>query len=106
MTGPIDPIRASRPIVRQPRPDPESDDVAPPEEVSNLPAVIAVAPTPPPAAKALAAFAAQLIAGPHRRGLLGGQATLENARVAYMGAEWSGDGDRRTRPGGITKTEI
>jgi hypothetical protein len=106
MTGPIDPIRASRPIARQPRHDSDADDVQPAEEPQTPPAVIAVAPTPPPAAKALAAFAAQMLAGAQRRGLRGGPGTLENAKAAYMGAEWSGDGDRRTRPGRITKTEI
>ena len=105
MTGPIDPIRATRPIARSPRQDPDVADAEPAEEASTLPAII-VAPTPPPAAGTLAAFAAQLIAGHQRRGLRGGPGTLENAKAAYMGAEWSGDQDRRTRTGRITKTEI
>ena len=106
MTGPIDPIRATRPIARPPRQDPGAAGAEAAEETPNLPAVVAVAPTPPPAAKALAAFAAQMIAGPQRRGLRGGPGTLENAKAAYLGAEWSGDHDRRTRTGRITKTEI
>ncbi|MFI4934405.1 MAG: hypothetical protein ACHP7N_07290 [Caulobacterales bacterium] len=64
------------------------------------------APTPPPAGKAAAAFAAQLIAGPQRRGLRAGPTTLGDAKSAYLGAEWSGGADRRTIKGRITKTEI
>jgi hypothetical protein len=74
--------------------------------VETLPAVAESALTPPPAAKALAAFVAQMIAGPQRRGLRGGPGALGNAKAAYLGAEWSGDADRRTRKGRITKTEI
>jgi hypothetical protein len=106
MTGAIDPIRATTPAARSPRHDPDAPDAAAQEEVHDLPAIIPVAPTPPPPARTPAAFAAQLIAGPQRRGLRGGPGTLENAKAAYMGAEWSGDSDRRTRTGRITKTEI
>jgi hypothetical protein len=55
----------------------------------------------------LAAFAAQLIGqGVSKRGLRGGPETLDKARGAYLGAEWSGVADRRPPTGRITKTEI
>ncbi len=78
---------------------------------SGLPVPVA-APSPKPAqaggrAPAQAAFAAQLIGqGGQKRGLKGGPPVLEEARSAYLGAEWSGPGDRRTRRGRITETEI
>ena len=54
-----------------------------------------------------AAFAAQLLGqGGAKRGLRGGPPVLEEARSAYLEAEWSGVGDRRKRLGRITKTEI
>jgi hypothetical protein len=42
----------------------------------------------------------------HRRGLKGGQETLQRARTTYLGAEFSGEADRRPKKGRITKTEI
>ncbi|HWA62950.1 MAG TPA: hypothetical protein VG939_16330 [Caulobacteraceae bacterium] len=72
--------------------------------------MIVQAPEPEPAptpVSAAAAFAAQLIGQDgQKRGLRGGPQTLETARSAYLGAEYSGPADRRTRKGGITKTEI
>jgi len=56
---------------------------------------------------AAAAFAAQLIGqGGQKRGLRAGPPALEQARSAYLGAEWLGPNDRRARAGKITKTEI
>jgi hypothetical protein len=106
MTGPIDPIRAARAVSRSPRPSADAPDDAGPDETVNLPAVIDAAPTPAPAAKAPAAFAAQLIAGAQRRGLRGGPGVLVGAQSAYLDAEWSGTADRRTGKGQIAKTEI
>ena len=65
-------------------------------------------PEPPRARRAAAAtFAAQLLGqGGQKRGLRGGQETLDQARSTYLGAEWSGPADRRPKPGRITKTEI
>jgi len=52
-------------------------------------------------------FTAQLIGqGVSKRGLRGGPETLDAARGAYLGAEWSGPADRRPQTGRITKTEI
>ena len=61
-----------------------------------------------PAAKAAdtAPFAAQVIAGGPQRGLKGGPETLDRARSTYLGAEYSGDNDRRPRAGLIRKTDI
>jgi hypothetical protein len=65
-------------------------------------------PSPPRSKRAaLAAVAAQLMGqGGQKRGLRGGQETLDKARSAYLEAEWSGHSDRRLRTGRITKTEI
>ena len=55
----------------------------------------------------VAEFTAQLIGqGVSKRGLRGGPETLDKARGAYLGAEWSGVADRRPQAGRITKTEI
>ncbi len=106
MTGSVDPIRAAAPVSRSPKPPGWDAAATPVEPVEALPTATETAPTPPPAAKALAAFAAQMIAGPQRRGLRGGPGALGSAKAAYLGAEWSGDADRRTRTGKISKTEI
>ena len=52
-------------------------------------------------------FTAQLIGqGVSKRGLRGGPETLDKARSSYLGAEYSGDADRRPPTGRITKTDI
>ena len=52
-------------------------------------------------------FTAQLIGQTgQKRGLRGGPETLDKARNAYLGAEWSGGADRRPSAGRTTKTEI
>ncbi len=53
-----------------------------------------------------AAFAAQVIGGPPKRGLRGGPETLDHARSAYLEAEWSGEADRRNQRGRIAKREV
>jgi hypothetical protein len=67
----------------------------------------------PPSPKAVvqpsaaAVFAAQILGQDgQKRGLRGGSETLEKARATYLGAEWSGQADRRPKAGKITKTEI
>ena len=42
----------------------------------------------------------------HRRGLRGGAPVLNQARSAYLGAEYSGAANRRPSPGVVTRTEI
>lgn len=64
-----------------------------------------VEPAPDEAAGA-AAFAAQLLGEGQRRGLKGGQETLERARTTYLETEWSGHADRRNSRGRIAKADI
>lgn len=53
-----------------------------------------------------AGVTAQMLGEGHKRGLKGGQDTLQRARTTYLGAEYSGTADRRPKKGRITKTEI
>ena len=41
-----------------------------------------------------------------KRGLRGGKPVLDQARSAYLGAEYSGAADRRPKSGLITKTQL
>ena len=62
----------------------------------------------PPASDGSAAiFAAQVIGQTgQRRGLKGGPPVLDAARSAYLGAEYSGAGERRPKPGRTEDTDI
>jgi hypothetical protein len=107
MTDPVDPIRgvdrtrsAGRRASDQEQAESDAD--------ASLPVPVGQArahapPEPPPADSA---FAAQLMSGPPRRGLKGGPETLDKARATYLGAEYSGDADRRPKKGLIKKTDI
>jgi len=54
-----------------------------------------------------AAFAAQMLGQTgQRKGLKGGPPVLEAARSSYLGAEYSGEKDRRPPAGLIRKTEL
>ena len=54
-----------------------------------------------------AAFATQVLGQTGRkRGLKGGPPVLDEAKSAYLEAEWSGPNDRRAQPGQITKTKV
>lgn len=83
-------------------------EVEPGKALVPLEPPAAASPEPPRLRRgAAAAFAAQLLGqGGQKRGLRGGQETLDQARSTYLGAEWSGPADRRPKPGRITKTEI
>ncbi len=110
MAGPIDPIQRAAAARRALRQAMQRDRVDG-EETANLPVPIGVPvepPRPEPAATpATAAYAAHLLGqSGQKRGLKGGPATLETARSAYLGAEWSGPADRRASKGKVTKTEI
>ena len=73
---------------------------------AKLPAVVAT-PAIDPDAAAAAAFAAQLIGQEgQKRGLKGGTPVLEQARTAYLEAEWLGPADRRRRSGKSAKTDV
>ena len=78
---------------------------------ANLPVPVgspAEAETPRASRRAgFASFAAQLLGQPGRkRGLKGGPPVLEEARAAYLEAEYSGPADRRARTGRIAKKEV
>ena len=105
MTGPIDPIRPIRLISQRKRAAAEASEPAP---VLNLtvnggaaePARRSRLSTEPPATPET-----HLIAQEARvRGLRGGRKVLDDARSAYLEAQWSGPRDRRARSGRITKT--
>lgn len=81
-------------------------------------ALVPVAPqpsedAPPPAAPATAtplpgdpAFSAQLLGQTgQRRGLKGGPPVLDAARSGYLKTQHSGPGERRPKPGTVTKSE-
>ena len=92
---------------RQGRAAPAGDASSP---SAGLPALIpgmkAGAPTPPAPAGA-AVFSAQLLGqSGQKRGLKGGPIALDEARSAYLGAEYSGPADRRPNAGRIRKTDI
>ncbi|MBS0411370.1 MAG: hypothetical protein JSR86_15740 [Proteobacteria bacterium] len=110
MSGPIDPIRRAAATRRAQRQARERDVAEARDEAANLPVPIGEAlepPPPEPSRTAAAAYAAHLLGqSGQRRGLKGGPATLENARSAYLGTEWSGPADRRGPKGKVTKTEI
>ena len=58
-------------------------------------------------APADAAFEAQVMGQEGRkRGLKAGPPAIEAAQNAYLGTEWSGRHDRRTRSGRLTRTEV
>ena len=62
----------------------------------------------PTAAKAESdpAFSAQLLGQDgQRRGLKGGPPVLDAARSGYLKTQHSGPGERRPRPGAVTKSE-
>jgi hypothetical protein len=119
MTDPISPVggvrgpSGLRRVARRFRTDDEAADAGADtshEGGARLPVVIdQPPPSPPPRSRraAIAAFAAQLMGqGGQKRGLRGGQETLDKARTTYLETEYSGPADRRPRTGRITKTEI
>jgi len=62
--------------------------------------------SPPQSPEAAAAFAAQILSGGERRGLKGGPSTLAVAKGQYLGAQWSGPHDRRSRKGSAQITDV
>ena len=89
---------ASRALALIPAP---AEDAEPPARAApHLP--------PAPASDGSAAiFAAQMIGQTgQRRGLKGGPPVLDAARSAYLGAEYSGAGERRPKPGRAEDTDI
>jgi hypothetical protein len=111
MTDPIDPVRraaAPRPTRRDGK-DRRGQGQGDERPDTSFPVTVVqetrVEPEPPPPAGA--AFEAQLLGqGGQKRGLKGGKEVLRSARGAYLGAEYSGEADRRPKPGLVKKTEI
>ena len=110
MTDPIDPSQRSastRPTRRggsdRRR---EGEGQARPDMMFPVPAPERHEPDPP-APPSDSAFNAQVMGqGEQKRGLKGGKEVLNKARGAYLGAEYSGEADRRPPVGIIKKTEI
>lgn len=111
MTGPVDPVRgaaAARPS-RRGGSDRRRREAGEQRPDSSFPVPLAVEPhlEPEPAAASATAFDAQLLGqGGQKRGLKGGKEVLDQARGAYLGREYSGEADRRPRPGLVKKTEV
>lgn len=109
MTDPVDPVRRLGRISRLRRSAEAearaSEAAEPAREI--VPAGPARTHDPePPAPQGDAAFAAQLMAGPPRRGLKAGRQALVQARATYLGTEYSGAADRRAKKGRETETEV
>ena len=76
------------------------------EVVDDIPDPASPAVSTAPADPA-AAFAAQMMGQTgQRRGLKGGPPVMDAARASYLGAEYSGEKDRRPPAGLIKKTEL
>ena len=106
MSQPIDPVRAARERRRQER---RTAQRRAEQARTNLPVPAGAAADVPKAERegGAAAFAAQLMGQTgQKRGLKAGPPALEEARSAYLESAWRGTGDRRTRTGRVTKTEI
>ena len=91
---------ASRALVpTEVEPDRAQDDPAEPARRATLIRDVSAAPA--------AAFAAQLIGqGGQRTGIRGGPPVMDAARSTYLGAEYSGEKERRPPVGKTGKTEV
>ncbi len=110
MTDPLHPLRRAADM-RRLRRRASDNAVADEAEDRSVPVIVegeVASPVPPPhRPSAEATYAAHLIGQKDvRRGLRGGPETLEAARSAYLGAEFSGDCDRRPPKGLIRRTKI
>jgi len=109
MTDPVDPIRravSAQPTRRRGERRREDQGEARPDVMFPVPAPERHE-ADPPAPPSDAAFAAQILGqGGQKKGLKGGKEVLDQARKGYLGAEYSGEADRRPPPGLIKKTEV
>jgi hypothetical protein len=109
MTDPIDPTRrlpAPRRVFRR-AVDTRSTDGHPGDEQPEVETVNVREEVEPAPRSGFAAFAAQLLGqNGQKRGLRGGQETLDTARSSYLGTEWSGGADRRRKNGRGRQTEV
>ncbi len=106
MTKPIKPVRrkgAVKKVIRR---------TAMPHDAIEPDMTLTVTGLPVPVANPLsdlsaASFAAQILGQPgQKRGLRGGEETLNLARSTYMDTEWSGRADRRLKRGRMTRTRV
>jgi hypothetical protein len=106
MTKPIKPVRrkgAVKKVIRR---------IAMPHDALEPDITLTVTGLPVPVANPLsdlsaASFTAQILGQPgQKRGLRGGDETLNLARSTYMDTEWSGRADRRLKRGRMTKTRV
>jgi hypothetical protein len=109
VSEPVDPVRRLGRISRLRRSADAKSRADGAEETARE--VVPVAPArthdpEPPKPQGDAVFAAQLLAGPPRRGLKAGRQALVEARATYLGTEYSGSADRRAKKGRETKTEV
>jgi hypothetical protein len=106
MTKPIKPVRRKRAVKKVIR------RIAVPEDAREPDTTLTVTGLPVPVANPLsdlsaASFTAQILGQPgQKRGLRGGDETLNLARLTYMETEWSGRADRRLRRGRMTRTRV
>lgn len=108
MTDPVDPIRRLDRVSRASRGARAADRAKGSESSGRalVPSGEARTHEPKPDPAGDAAFAAQLMGGPPRRGLKGGPETLEQARSTYLQNEYSGPSDRRAKTGQARKTDV
>ena len=117
MTEPVDPIRRvnDRRVQERRSQQRRAADAAAKAQAkatANLPATTGAPvidhPQPAPAPlDGAAVYAAQLLGqSGQKRGLRGGKPVLDEARAAYLGAEYSGEADRRPPKGLLKKTDI
>jgi hypothetical protein len=106
MTKPIKPVRRKAAVTKVIR------QIAVPQDALEPDIVLTVTGLPVPVANPLSdlsasSFAAQILGQPgQKRGLRGGDETLNLARSTYMDTEWSGRADRRLKRGRMTKTRV
>ncbi|WP_369061184.1 hypothetical protein ABOZ73_04890 [Caulobacter sp. 73W] len=109
MTDPIDPTRrlpAPRRAFRR-AVDARATDGHPGDDEPEVETVHVKEEIEPAPRSGFTAFAAQLLGqNGQKRGLRGGQETLDTARSTYLGAEWSGGNDRRRKTGRGRQTEV
>ena len=107
MTDPIDPTPSST-TERRAQERRAGDRRAPADGFeARLPMVVPQPPPTPGGRDSGSTFTAQLY-GQHgqKKGLKGGLPVLNEARSAYLEAEWSGGDDRRGVVGRITKKDV
>ncbi len=105
----IDPIRKVPPSRRPHKSSAEGSERADEAASANLPVPVEPAVTVGPAAPidGAGALEAQLLGQTGaRRGLRAGATVIDTAKASYNRTQWSGEKDRRTPKGRMTKTDV